>query len=97
MPSLNLLLVLLALILWFGQYRGYRLFELKRFKVLAREQYKMNNLYAVQKIHGVLSINRRNTDFVFRYNPRKLFPLVDDKLKTKQLAIKIRNCGATII
>jgi hypothetical protein len=33
----ELLLVLLALILWFGQYRGYRLFELKRFKVLARE------------------------------------------------------------
>lgn len=33
----ELLLVLLALILWFGQYRGYRLFELTRFKVLARE------------------------------------------------------------
>jgi hypothetical protein len=32
----ELLLILLALILWFGQYRGYRLFELKRFKVLAR-------------------------------------------------------------
>ncbi|MFI4919093.1 MAG: inactive transglutaminase family protein [Legionellales bacterium] len=33
----ELLLILLALILWFGQYRGYRLFELKRFKALARE------------------------------------------------------------
>ena len=33
----ELLLILLALILWFGQYRGYRLFELKRFKVLARD------------------------------------------------------------
>lgn len=31
----ELLLNLLAIILWFGQYRGYRLFELKRFKVLA--------------------------------------------------------------
>lgn len=31
----ELLLVLLALILWFGQYRGYRLIELLRFKVLA--------------------------------------------------------------
>jgi hypothetical protein len=30
----ELLLVLLAFILWFGQYRGYRLFELKRFKAL---------------------------------------------------------------
>lgn len=31
----ELLLVLLALILWFGQYRGYRFTELVRFKVLA--------------------------------------------------------------
>jgi len=31
----ELLLVLLALILWFGQYRGYRLLELFRFKALA--------------------------------------------------------------
>lgn len=31
----ELLLVLLALILWFGQYRGYRLFELLRFNALA--------------------------------------------------------------
>lgn len=34
----ELLLILLALILWFGQYRGYRLFELKRFKALARDK-----------------------------------------------------------
>ncbi len=33
----ELLLVLLALILWFGQYRGYRLFELFRFNALARK------------------------------------------------------------
>jgi hypothetical protein len=31
----ELLFVLLALILWFGQYRGYRLFELFRFNALA--------------------------------------------------------------
>jgi hypothetical protein len=31
----ELLLVLLAFILWFGQYRGYRLVELVRFKALA--------------------------------------------------------------
>jgi len=36
---------------------------------------------------GILSINRRNADFVSRYNARRLFPLVDDKLKTKRLAI----------
>lgn len=33
----ELLLILLAFILWFGQYRGYRLFELKRFKALVRD------------------------------------------------------------
>jgi hypothetical protein len=34
----ELLLVLLAIILWFGQYRGYRLFELFRFNALAGKQ-----------------------------------------------------------
>lgn len=48
----------------------------------------MIRLFRRLKNHGVLSINQRNTDFVLRYNPRKLFPLVDDKLKTKQLALK---------
>ena len=48
----------------------------------------MINLFRRLKQQGVLSINQRNSDFVLRYNPRKLFPLVDDKLKTKQLAIK---------
>lgn len=38
--------------------------------------------------HGVLGINQRNTDFIMRYNPRNLYPLVDDKLQTKKLAIK---------
>ncbi|MDF1757357.1 MAG: alpha-L-glutamate ligase-like protein [Legionellaceae bacterium] len=37
---------------------------------------------------GVLSMNRRNGDYVLRYNNRKLYPLVDDKLRTKQLALK---------
>lgn len=32
----ELLLIILALILWFGQYRGYRLFELFRFNALSR-------------------------------------------------------------
>ncbi len=35
----ELLLVLLALILWFGQYRGYRLLELFRFNALAGAKY----------------------------------------------------------
>ena len=37
---------------------------------------------------GILSINQRNSDYVLRYNRRKLYPLVDDKLKTKRLAIQ---------
>lgn len=36
---------------------------------------------------GVLGMNARNGDYVQRYNPRKLFPLVDDKLQTKRLAL----------
>jgi hypothetical protein len=35
---------------------------------------------------GVLGMNCRNHDFISAYNPRHLFPLVDDKLKTKLLA-----------
>lgn len=36
--------------------------------------------------NGVLGMNRRNADFILRYNQRSLYPLVDDKLKTKHLA-----------
>ena len=35
---------------------------------------------------GVLGMNCRNADYIMRSNPRAFFPLVDDKLKTKQLA-----------
>jgi alpha-L-glutamate ligase-like protein len=35
---------------------------------------------------GVLGLNRRNAEYTLWYNPRKLYPLVDDKLRTKQLA-----------
>ena len=36
---------------------------------------------------GVLGINARNHDYVMRYNPRHAYPLVDNKLLTKRLAI----------
>jgi len=36
---------------------------------------------------GVLGINRRNSAYVRLWNPRRLYPLVDDKLRTKELAI----------
>ena len=35
---------------------------------------------------GVLGINRRNREYVMRWNPRRLYPLVDDKLESKRLA-----------
>jgi alpha-L-glutamate ligase-like protein len=35
---------------------------------------------------GVLGLNRRNADYTLYYNQRRLYPLVDDKLRTKQLA-----------
>ena len=34
---------------------------------------------------GVLGINRRNIEFTHAENPRRLYPLVDDKLQTKAL------------
>ena len=36
---------------------------------------------------GVLGLNERNTDFIMRLNPRCLYPRVDDKVLTKQLAL----------
>ncbi|EMR12793.1 alpha-L-glutamate ligase [Methylophaga lonarensis MPL] len=42
---------------------------------------------------GVLGMNRRNISYISRYNPRRLFPLVDDKLKTKQIALE---AGVTV-
>ena len=37
---------------------------------------------------GVLGINRRNAEYTFKYNSRDRYPLVDDKLQTKKLAIE---------
>jgi len=39
------------------------------------------------RARGVLGMNQRNAEFIMRYNPRKLYPLVDNKLETKQLAL----------
>ncbi len=36
---------------------------------------------------GVLGLNKRNGDYILRFNPRSRYPLVDDKLQTKQLAL----------
>lgn len=38
--------------------------------------------------NGVLGINARNRRYVMRWNPRSKYPLVDDKLTTKRLALE---------
>ncbi|MGO8761080.1 MAG: alpha-L-glutamate ligase-like protein [Desulfobaccales bacterium] len=35
---------------------------------------------------GIMGINRRNAEFTLLHNPRRYYPLVDDKLRTKELA-----------
>lgn len=35
---------------------------------------------------GIVGMNERNIDLIGRYNPRRLYPLVDNKLQTKRLA-----------
>jgi len=35
---------------------------------------------------GILGMNRRNAEYIMRFNPRSRFPLVDDKVLTGQLA-----------
>ena len=34
---------------------------------------------------GLLGMNRRNASYTLTRNPRKFYPLVDDKIKTKTL------------
>ncbi|MGB5445513.1 MAG: alpha-L-glutamate ligase-like protein [Psychromonas sp.] len=38
------------------------------------------------KKKGIMGMNKRNRDYISRYNPRRLYPLVDNKLKTKIIA-----------
>lgn len=35
---------------------------------------------------GILGMNSRNSDFISKYNPRSKYPLVDDKILTRDLA-----------
>jgi len=38
------------------------------------------------KKKGIMGMNQRNSGYIGRYNPRRLYPLVDNKLKTKIIA-----------
>ena len=41
----------------------------------------------ILRASGVLGLNERNADFIMRLNPRRLYPRVDDKALTKELAL----------
>lgn len=47
----------------------------------------MYNRVRTLRRNGILGLNERNCDYIMRYNPRRLYPLVDDKLATKRLAV----------
>ena len=40
------------------------------------------------KSNGVLGMNARNYKIISKYNNRRLYPLVDDKVQTKMLAAR---------
>ncbi len=44
--------------------------------------------FAALERRGVLGMNARNARYISVYNPRRLYPLVDDKVRTKTLAIE---------
>lgn len=48
-----------------------------------------NPLAVVRRLRriGLMGINARNAEYLLRYNPRKFYPRVDDKLITKKLAL----------
>jgi alpha-L-glutamate ligase-like protein len=41
------------------------------------------------KEQGILGMNRRNTECILDHNPRALFPIVDDKLRMRDLCARI--------
>jgi alpha-L-glutamate ligase-like protein len=43
-------------------------------------------LGAVYRRRGILGMNSRNIDYIFRYNPRKKYPFADDKMRFKAVA-----------
>lgn len=45
------------------------------------------NTWKALRRRGVMGINQRNGDYVLNYNDRRLYPLVDDKVRTKELAL----------
>lgn len=47
-----------------------------------------NTRWAKLAANGVMGMNRRNISYISKYNPRSKYPIVDNKLLTKKLAIE---------
>jgi alpha-L-glutamate ligase-like protein len=75
----ELFLVILAGQIYLGRWSGIRLSEMFRFK----------NILSKNKA-SLLGINRRNRDYVYKYNENALLSLAADKLATKK-ALKSLN------
>src|SRR5262249_29215521 len=41
------------------------------------------------RAQGILGMNCRNAAYILDHNPRRLFPLVDDKLRMRDLCVRI--------
>ncbi|TQV77167.1 hypothetical protein FLL45_04255 [Aliikangiella marina] len=69
-------LLVLAALIYIGQWTGLRLTELHRFKEILPD-----------KDNPVMGINVRNRDLVYRLNEKSLLRLAADKLQSKQVLI----------
>ena len=49
----------------------------------------MKNIWGALKNLGVLGVNKRNSDYLSEYNPRRFYPRADDKVLTKSLAKQV--------
>lgn len=45
-------------------------------------------IFSQLRARGILGINRRNIDFTTKWNRRRLYPLVDNKLRTKAMCLE---------
>lgn len=46
---------------------------------------------------GILGMNKRNVSYIAKYNQRRLYPLVDNKLKTKHVAEEAKVCTPKLL
>ena len=49
------------------------------------------------KDNGILCMNKRNGDYISRYNSRSRYPLVDNKLLTKEVVEKAKIAAPKLI